>query len=329
MPEHDPKIQNPIYIPNVVNIEVTGKCEFNCKGGWGLKPETNEKELTVKQWAKVFEKLDENFWDHTDRVVITGSEPLLRKDLAKIIDELTKYSSDRFISLATTGVDKFNQLEEIIKKLDSIGILIDGPSPEINSIWRKHPTISDGGLKTAIDTLRLIQESKPELQTSVRTLIHPENIDQISGIPEFLEKSGIDISRLRWILYELNNRIKTPNKCDKLVATDSISLYETEAKKFSQDIHIAGKKFDEIAIRHLGNIAGRNFIINPSGECRTVIKSESGNYLVEEQFGNIHKDFKTTIDNFNLDIKTAAIFSNSAFNSQRHFFETEEEYSDN
>lgn len=329
MSERQHEMPNPIYIPNVIDIEVTGKCEFNCKGCWGSKPENYEKELTSRQWARVFQKLDNTFWDHTNRIVITGGEPLLRKDLTEIIDRLTETDDSRFISLSTTGLDRFNQLANITNKLDSIGIPIDGSSAEINSIWRKHPTINDGGLKTAVDTLKFVQESKPDLQTSVRTLIHPGNIDRITEIPEFLEESGVDISRLRWILYELNQRIKTPGEYDKLVATDSISLYETRAKDFSKEVYIAGKKFNEIAIRSLGNIAGRNFIINPSGECRGVIKSDHGNYLVEEKFGNIHKNFNGMIDNFNLDIKEAALFSNAAFNSQRYFFESEDEYSDN
>lgn len=327
MLEHELKMPDPVYIPNVIDIEVTGKCWLNCKNCWGSKPETYEKELTARQWTRIFEKLDETFWDHTDRVVITGGEPLLRKDLTEIIDGLKEYDNDRFISLSTTGLDKFNQLNEILAIIDSIGIPIDGSSPEVNSLWRKHPNIDDGGLGTAIDTLKLVQKSNPKIQTSVRTLIHPENVNQITKIPYFLEESGIDISRLRWVLYELNNRIKIPKERARLATTNSISLYENGTEKFNQDIYIAGKKFNETIIRNLGNIAGRNFIINPSGECRGVIKSDSEDYLIEEQFGNIHKNFKSTIDNFNLDIKTAALFSNSAFNSPAYFFNTEDEYS--
>lgn len=329
MSERQHEMPNPIYIPNVIDIEVTGKCEFKCKDCWGSKPENYEKELTARQWARVLQKLDNTFWDHTSRIVITGGEPLLRKDLTEIVDGLTETDDSRFISLSTTGLDRFNQLANITNKIDSIGVPIDGPSAKINSIWRTHPTINDGGLKTAVDTLNFIQESKPNLQTSVRTLIHPGNIDRITEIPEFLEKSGVDISRLRWILYELNQRVKTPGKYDKLIATDSISIYETRAKNFSEEIHTAGKKFNEIAIRHLGNIAGRNFIINPSGECRGVIKSNHGNYLVEEQFGNIYKDFNNTIDNFNLDIKKSAMFSSAAFNSPNYYFAAEDDYSNN
>ena len=324
MSERQHEMPKPIYIPNVIDIEVTGKCEFNCQGCWGSKPETYEKELTARQWARVFEKLDETFWDHTNRVVITGGEPLLRKDLTEIIDGLTKTDNKRFISLSTTGLDRFNQLAKIIDKIDSIGLPIDGPSAEINSIWRKHPTITDGGLKNSIDTLKFIQQSKPNLQTSIRTLIHPENINQITQIPEFLEESGIDTSRLRWLLYELNNRVKTPGGYDKLVSSDSTSSYKYGPEKFSQEIQLAGKRFDEVAIRRLGNIAGRNFIINPNGECRAVINSESGKELIEKEFGNIHKDFNETIENLNMDIETLGIFSVTAFNSPEYFFHTED-----
>lgn len=316
------EIPRPIYIPDVIDIEVTSRCEFNCPDCWGSKTYNNIRELTAKQWLKIFEKLDETVWSHTDRIVITGGEPLMRNDLINIINGLKVDDEDRYISLSTTGNDRFNQLPDIIKLIDTIGIPIDGPSPETHSRWRSHNKLTDGGLELAVNTLKMVQCNRPDLQTSIRTLIHPNNIDYIEKIPKFLEESGIDISRLRWILYELNHRVQVEGE-SRLISSNSIINSTIGEQKFYNNIEFAGRNFSETIIRSIGNIAGRNFLISPIGETRAVIKSESGKYLIEEKFGNIHKDYNNTIELLNNDIVTLGKFSADAYNSPEYFYSTE------
>jgi hypothetical protein len=307
-----------IYTPNTIDIEVTGRCEYNCPGCWGSKPDSYKKELTAKQWLRIFEKLDNIGLDYVYRVVITGGEALLRKDLPKIVDGLSE--QDIEVSLSTTGLDRYGMLPDLVEKLTSIGIPIDGVMPENNSLWRSHNSITDGGLSVALDTLRLVQKINPDLVTSVRTLIHKGNVNSVTDIPDFLENSGIDISRLRWLLYELNNRIVSTKNETKLVSTGAIASSGISPEQYSSEIYQAGRKFKEVLIRTAGNIAYRNFIINPGGECRAVIASNSENELIEREFGNIYSDFKNTMEYLNDDIKTIGAFSMNAASTPDYFY---------
>jgi len=314
---HD-EIPKRLFVPNVIDIEVTGNCEFNCPGCWGSKPSHDNKELTTKQWLKIFEKIDDySFFDSNERVVITGGEPLLRNDLIEIIDGLS--GNDRQISLSTTGLDRHNLLKRAIGKLSTIGIPIDGSSPEINSSWRRHNIMPDGGLNTSLDALRLIQENTPDLYTSVRTLVHHENVNKIAEIPEFLTKSGIDIARLRWILYELNERKITPNKFPRLVSTKATEYFAAGSNDFEPSMEYSGRGFQEVVVRTIGKMAYRNFIINPSGETRAIVPSSSCDESIEIEFGNLHKDFRNTMKSFN-DSEEKYFFSWDAADSPEGFY---------
>jgi MoaA/NifB/PqqE/SkfB family radical SAM enzyme len=309
-----------LYIPNVIDIEVTGRCEYSCPGCWGSKPEDNKRELTAKQWLKIFERIDEvNFMDFNSRVVISGGEPLLRKDLGKIVCGLC--DSGKEVSLSTTGLDRYNILDSLLDKLSSIGIPIDGHTPELNSPWRKHNKFCDGGLEITLNTLNLIEKTSPDLRTSVRTLVHHGNVNSISNIPDMLEKSGINISRLRWIIYELNARkTKIKGYENTLTSTGVIDSYKSGSEQFEKDMVEYGAGFKEVIVRKIGNMAYRNFIINPYGECRAVVASTSKNELIERQFGNIYSDFKDTIDFLNYDIETIGAFSRTAADSPEYFY---------
>jgi MoaA/NifB/PqqE/SkfB family radical SAM enzyme len=303
-----------VHVPESIDIEVTGRCEFNCPKCWGSKPCNYERELTAKQWKRIFEKFDDySDVSYVDRVVITGGEPLLRKDLPEIIDYISD-DDNRYITLSTTGIDRYKNLERILNKLSAIGIPIDGPSPEINSFWRSHKKLSDGGLSIAVQVLKMAQISNPELDTTVRTLINHKNINYISKIPDFLESSGIDTSKLSWHLYELNSRTATndPFITGIITSTNSIGSFAHDPASFQEEIFKAGEKFNQVIIKKMGQAAGRNFFINPGGECRSVTFSKSRNALIERSYGNLRSEFNDTLDMLNSDCDIMTALSSDA-----------------
>jgi len=319
---YDGYIPPVLYTPNVIDIEVTPRCEFECPGCWGTKAHECGKELSNRQWIKLFEKWSNIGDDWTERVVITGGEPLLRKNLGEIACWLV--DSGRQVTLSTTGLDRHEQLPKLLEYLYSIGLPIDGPSKEINSRWRNHRAMSDGGLEIAVNALRLVQNSKPDLKTAVRTIVHPGNIDHIPLIPDMLQDSGIDTSRLRWILYELNNKELVNNnswsKNRVITSSQTISDYRYGADIFYQNIEQAGQDFKELTIRRIGDLAGRYFIINPSGECRAVVAKEDAEDMLEErEYGNMYNDFEEVIELLNQDIGVLGQFSAEAADSPEYF----------
>lgn len=312
-----------LYIPSVIDVEITSKCEYQCPGCWGTKPNEAEVELNNEQWLELFEKWDEIADDWVSRVILTGGEPLLRKNLHEITSCLKK--SGRDITLSTTGLDRYHQLPRILDDLTSIGIPIDGASGEINSRWRSHYQIQDGGLEIAVNALKFAQKVKPDLNISVRTLIHPSNIEHVNEIPRYLEKQGLDISKIRWLLYELN-RGEGPSRPygisrRRLVSSRAIANYKDGESEFYESIESSGKNLKEITVRTIGNLANRYFIINPYGETRAVVASdETDGYLEEVEYGNMYTEFENTIELLNQDIARLGLFSAAAANSPAYFY---------
>jgi len=336
----DPPIR---FVPNKIHYEFTYQCPNNCRDCIAPKQSLNGDELSVEQFHEILDEAviytDD---DSIEEVLITGGEPGMRTDLTDLVNGIHERGIE--IGLSTTGHDPYNQLPQILSKLSSIGIPIDGPTPYINSLWRGHGpgTETDGGLQIAIDALLKIQNEYPDLETKVRTLLNPSNIDYVMQIPNFLISKGIDISRLRWTIYEQYQRysvpdlgssmpwwfqpdMPNPNLNHFLVSSKSIDRYIRGTDKFSEDIDRVGRKFSETTVRTIGDVAFRYCIISPNGEFRSVIKTtENTRYpIVEEPFGNIYTDFIGTMKWFcERDAYDLAHYSATAYS---YFFENLED----
>jgi len=316
--EPDEEIPPILYTPNVIDLEVTPRCEFSCPDCWGTKPYQCPEKLNHYQQLEIFERLRGIPDDFVARVVLSGGEALLEPYLVDLVDGLVDMKHE--VSLSTTGLDRYKQLARILGQLSAIGIPIDGPNAAVNSTWRNHPRLNDGGLRIATDALRLVQSTHPELKTSVRTLVNPGNVDYIQQIPHYLELSGIDISRLRWVLYEQVIRRPGLYGDSVLVSSRSIEGAKVGAKYFQESVEYAGRKFNEVVIRTIGSLAGRNFIISPSGECRAVMPGSSKNEVVERGFGNIYHDFDDVIELLNEDTGAIGTYSVEASAGPAYYY---------
>lgn len=303
----DEYIPPEIFLPYVVDIEVTDKCEFRCPNCWGTKITNGNKDLSPDQWLKIFKKFDCSADDFVGRVVITGGEPLMYRNLGKIVAGLV--DSEIFVSLSTTGLDRYNQLKGILDQdLATIGLPVDAPTPEANSIWRRHRTIGDGGLSCVLQTIKWIQNDYPTLPISVRSVVHKGNSDLITDIPDFLLETGVDISELRWVVYEELRReppeiIGWHSPYNRLTATGAIASKENPAQ-YIRDIEEAGFGFREVVVRTIGKMANRKFIINPAGDCRIAVPSDRPGELEEKEYGNVVTEFDDVIELLNADKRT-------------------------
>jgi len=80
-------------------IKVTNKCNLKCPYCYAdsKKEENNNFELTVVEIEKIFEEVSQM---GLEKIVITGGEPLLRKDIVDILKIAKKYAQ---VQLLTNG----------------------------------------------------------------------------------------------------------------------------------------------------------------------------------------------------------------------------------
>jgi radical SAM protein with 4Fe4S-binding SPASM domain len=123
-------------------------------------------------------------------VVITGGEPLLRKDIAEVGRKL-RDQGFRW-SLVTNGLNlTTGRLNELMNAgLGAITVSLDGPEPEHN--WLRN---NPDSYQRAIEAIKLIA-NYPRLNSDVVTCVNKRTIDLLPDIQDILSGTGIQKWRL-------------------------------------------------------------------------------------------------------------------------------------
>lgn len=160
--------------PLVTQILVTKYCDMECKMCFVYPVDHDEKiRNTIEPSYEAIEKLIDEACDLGTQVIVPfGGEPLIRKDIGKIIDKIK--SKGRYCVLYTNGSYVPRRIKEI-ENADQIVISIDGP-PEIHDRIRGKgaydraikavETAVNHGMVTRIHSV-LIQDTMETLQHMV------------------------------------------------------------------------------------------------------------------------------------------------------------------
>ncbi len=213
--------------PFTAKFYVTRKCNLRC-GMCSVWKHAESKEMSIEEIriaAKKMKKLGISY------VVITGGEPLLRKDLAKIINIFSELGMST--RLQTNGLILTEKKLNDLKKagLNDITISIDTLDN------KKQDEIC--GIKSlnmsskALDTLKLVSKKMPKSMTVANIVFSHKNIDEIIKLIKVLDNLNV------W-----------PTFCPVSLAEESGSqLFKAKADCFSftkKDLGKMEKIFKEI-----------------------------------------------------------------------------------
>jgi sulfatase maturation enzyme AslB (radical SAM superfamily) len=210
--EIDRQFFTPPVSPATVDFEVTGRCPFVCGFCHGPDHALRD-ELDVSEWSEVFRLFTEL---GANRFVITGGEPLVRKDIVEILFAIVQRGCGQVpsITLSTTGSGLLDTKREVLELMNNrqhseIGLPIDASSPQLNSMMR--PRIggknSDGGLSNVIDVMRLIQAQYHQIAIKLRTVVTALNAREVIDIPTVLDSQGIHLKDIQWKIYQVNSHV--------------------------------------------------------------------------------------------------------------------------
>lgn len=171
---YDIKLKNPLS----VCWQITKKCNLNCK--YCLSDSGMDKEygLETKEAIKIINQLGDL---GINRLDFTGGEPLVRKDLGKLI-QCAKYNNIN--TIVTTNTILLN--EENIKALklaDLVQISIDGPE-EIHNEQRQKQVF-----KTTIDNIKRLQKEGCKIR--LNSFIYNSNKQYVDYLMELSNKLGV------------------------------------------------------------------------------------------------------------------------------------------
>lgn len=170
--------------------ECTLRCNLRCRHcGSDCKVQEQRPDMPFDDFAKVLDNIASHTDPHKVFIIITGGEPLLRKDLEDcgraifdkgfpwgIVTNGMLLTRERFLSLRRAGVH-------------SITISLDGLQPEHD--WMRG---RDGSWNRAVDAIRTVAASG--ITSDVVTCVNVRNIGQLPQIRELLISLGVKAWRI-------------------------------------------------------------------------------------------------------------------------------------
>ena len=173
--------------------ECTLRCNLNCiHCGSDCTKEAMAPDMPMEDFLKVLDKISTQVNPNKTMVVITGGEPLMRKDLEKCGEEIYKrgfpwgmvtngfgLTAARFESLLNAG-------------LRSITISLDGLNSETHDWFRG----KSGSWQKAIEAVERVAAT-PDLMYDVVTCVNKRNIGDLEAIKELFISKGVN----RWRLF--------------------------------------------------------------------------------------------------------------------------------
>lgn len=169
--------------PSQISIEVTDRCNSRCITChyWKNKGRDLPKKLIDKF---VNELLD---WLGHREIMLTGGEPLLRRDIFEIINNI--YLKGGYAKILTNGLlldDK--TIDRLVKShISKIAISVNGIDPKIHDSSRGVP----GNLAKILSAVDYIKKNYPNLIIDFTMIIYKQNLNQIIPTIEYANKKDI------------------------------------------------------------------------------------------------------------------------------------------
>jgi MoaA/NifB/PqqE/SkfB family radical SAM enzyme len=166
-------------MPLFVSWAITHKCNHHC--GYCDIPDLETKELTTSQ---VFDIIDELYAMGTKVIFFTGGEPLLRKDIERVID----YCKNKglYVGISSNG-DLVRKKIDDIRKVDMLQLSFDGPK-EIHDRQR-----GKGSYDSVIEAIRIAKKNKIE-SVVLNSTITRYNYKFIDYILQIAKKYDVKVS---------------------------------------------------------------------------------------------------------------------------------------
>ncbi len=169
------------YKPSLISWNLTKKCNLRCPHCYMEAGQAAENELTTDECLQL---LDEMKALGTEMLILTGGEPLLRKDIYDIARAAS--SQGMWVVMGTNGVlitDKVAQ-KMVECGVKGVGISIDSLDPAKHNSFRGGPNAWEHSVR-ALDICRA-----NGLEVLVQTTVMTMNYDEIHRMIDFAREKG-------------------------------------------------------------------------------------------------------------------------------------------
>lgn len=172
--------------------ECTLRCNLSCiHCGSDCKKEAEVKDMPLQDFTSVLDTIKTRVSPEKTMIVLTGGEPLMRKDLAICGMEISKRGFPwGMVSNGYLLDDK--KLQELVNAgLRSVTVSLDGLNPETHDWFRN----KNGSWEKAINAIKCITAT-PGLVFDVVTCVNKRNIKDLNELKKLLVSIGVKNWRL-------------------------------------------------------------------------------------------------------------------------------------
>ncbi len=170
------------FVPKLIAWEVTRSCNLNCvhcRAGSERGP--YEGELTTEEIFRIMQEIKEV---GNPIIILTGGEPLLRKDIFEISKKAIELGFKPVLATNGTLID-----EEVAEKIKDAGIArvsisLDGASAEAHDMFRGVKGAFEGAMK-GIEALK-----KTGIPIQINTTVTAVNAQELPKIHELAKQIG-------------------------------------------------------------------------------------------------------------------------------------------
>lgn len=267
--------------PQTVDVSLTGKCQLRCSWCWG-EEHTVGTIHSENEWKELLRKFKDG---GTTSVVFTGGEPLLSPILPSVL-RYAKESLSMRTTLSTNAILLAEKHEIVLPWVDDLGIPIDGSTSEINKRMRAGKI---DNFQKAIDGIKMVLDAYPDILLTVRTVIARPNIQDVGNIPQMLMDNNIDISRIRYKLYQ----VEPIGPRADVTNTDQWKVSEDECKSTASAVKERYPNLS-VTLQLYSKTSGRYYQIGPRGNAYGTYIDETDTPQIIE-LGNPIDDFDHAI----------------------------------
>lgn len=182
---HNPPLRN-------LFLELTLRCNERCiHCGSSCGEFNNSSELSLEQYKKILDDVNQDFDISKIKLDITGGEPLLRKDLFEIMGYANKLGYIWGMTSNGTLID-----DEIAKKLQKCGMRTIAIS--IDGLEKTHDRLRGrkGAYKSAMNGVKALIKNRHFEHIQITTVINHQTINELPIMFEILMNTGINSWRI-------------------------------------------------------------------------------------------------------------------------------------
>nr|UYH37524.1 radical SAM protein [Myxococcaceae bacterium MCy9487] len=172
---------------------VTAPCNLKCIHCYGNVEDLPSERLTTAQQLKV---ADEVIRAGVMRQILSGGEPLMRRDTLQVIDKLTDNGVATI--LGTNGTFLSSQAMKSVRRCTRVEVSLDSMDERVNNEIRPSRNAKGNTYQETLRAISLCQDAGVSLR--VLTCLNRYNHLEVSALAQFLYEHGIRDWAVSWTL---------------------------------------------------------------------------------------------------------------------------------